>query len=209
MLRAWAALVAVDAVLTGSNSFPVPTFGLSPLVGLVLTGVAVTWSVRRGLRVRRDPDLGHPRVAVLANGALAVLALVAVFGAGGQAEPAMAWDQAVAPATELVHEDGAPITNIRPYSATGEPLSGVLLYDQDGRPIDNLAAYTAEGEEVQRVDDVPPAPANAFPQQQRVLTFDRWGNPVWTSPAPTPSPTPADPALPGEPFPAPPVEPAP
>ncbi len=225
VLRAWAALVAVDALFTGSNSFPLPTFGLSPLVGIVLTGAAVTWSVRRGLRVRRDPTLGHPRVAVLANGALAVLALIAVFGAGGQSEPAMAsWDSAVSPTTELAHEDGTPITNIHPYSATGEPLDGVLLYDQDGRPIDNLAQYSAEGEQVQRLDVDPPAPANAFPHRQRVLTYDEFGREVWvertTSPDEVPAPStvgPAEPAppadvLPGpaqDPFPEPPAEPVP
>jgi hypothetical protein len=45
----------------------------------------------------------------------------------------------------------------------------VLLYDQEGRPIDNAAGCTVDGEEVQRLETTPPAPANAFPQQQRVL----------------------------------------
>jgi hypothetical protein len=191
VLRAWAALVAVDALFTGGSSFPVPTFGLSSLVGLVLTGLAVTWSVRRGLRVRANPELGHPRVAVAANGVLAVLALVAVFGAGGAPEPAMAWYPEEPATTELTHEDGTPITNIHPYSSTGEPLEGVLLYDQDGRPIDNLAEFTVDGGQVQRRDVVPPAPANAFPQQQRVLTFDEFGREVWVERGTVP-----DPALP-------------
>ena len=216
VLRAWAALVAADALLAGSDSFPVPTFGVGPVIGLVLTAAAITWSVRRGLRVRRDPDLAHRRLAVAANGALAVLALVAVFGAGGSPEPAMAWDTGVPSSPDLAHEDGTPITNIHPYSSTGEPLEGVLLYDQDGRPIDNLATYTADGGEVQRLDVDPPAPANAFPQQQRVLTWDESGREVWTEPstAPqepaSPSVVPEPPAEVPGPLPAPvPVEPVP
>ncbi|SDF11037.1 Uncharacterized membrane protein [Blastococcus fimeti] len=215
VLRAWAALVAADALLAGSDSFPVPTFGVGPVIGLVLTAAAVTWSVRRGLRVRRDPGLAHRRLAVAANAALALLALVAVFGAGGSPEPAMAWDTGMPSSTDLAHEDGTPITNIHPYSSTGEPLEGVLLYDQDGRPIDNLAPYTADGGEVRRLDVEPPAPANAFPQQQRVLTWDEFGREVWVEPDSAPDPEPAPSAVPGEPvppaevLPAPPVEPVP
>ncbi len=67
---------------------------------------------------------------------------------------------------------------------------------------------------MQRLDVQPPPPANAFPQQQRVLGYDESGNPVWSTPG-TASPDPATPApavepLPGpEPFPGPAVEPAP
>ncbi|MDT0275672.1 HAAS signaling domain-containing protein [Blastococcus goldschmidtiae] len=224
VLRAWAPLVAVDAVFFGGTSFPVPSLGLSPLVGLVVTGAVIAWSVRRGLRVRQDPDLADPRLALVVNGALAVATLVALVAVADQPEPAMAYspypDQ---PAAELAHEDGTAITNIHPYSSTGEPLEGVLLYDQDGRPIDNLATYTAEGGEVQRLDQDPPAPANAFPQEQQVLTFDDRGNPVWVRPntGPSASPSPSAPAgervpevepLPGsdvEPVPGPAAEPLP
>ncbi|SDF26253.1 Uncharacterized membrane protein [Blastococcus aurantiacus] len=204
VLRAWAPLVAVDAVLFGGTSFPVPSLGLSPLVGLVLTGAAITWSVRRGLRVRRDPALADPRLSVAVNGALAVLALVALVAIGNQPDPAIAYSYSEPGPTSLAHDDGAPITNIHPYSSAGEPLEGVLLYDQDGRPIDNLATYTtdgpypSEGREVQRLDTDPPAPANAFPQEQRVLTYDDSGNPVWTTPG-TETPTPDIPSTPAEP----------
>lgn len=202
VLRAWAPLVAVDAVLFGRTSFPVPSLGLSPLVGLVVTGAAITWSVRRGLRARREPGQGDPRVAMVVNGLLALLALVALVAVADAPEPAMAYSYPEQGPTTLGHDDGTPITNIHPYSATGEPLSGVLLYDQDGRPIDNLATYTADGGEVQRLDEEPPAPANAFPQEQRVLTYDEQGNPVWVrpsagpsaSPSPSPSPSPSAPA---------------
>ncbi|MGY2127673.1 HAAS signaling domain-containing protein [Blastococcus sp. SYSU DS0617] len=223
VLRAWAPLVAVDAVLFGSTSFPVPSLGLSPLVGLVLTGAAIAWSVRRGLRVRENPELADPRLGVVVNGGLALLALVALIAVADQPEPAMAYSYPEQGPMTLSHDDGTPITNIHPYSATGEPLSGVLLYDQDGRPIDNLSTYTAEGGEVQRLDEDPPAPANAFPQEQRVLTYDERGNRVWVRPStgpgasPSPSAPAGDPApevepLPGsdvEPLPGPAVEPLP
>lgn len=196
VLRAWGALLAVDAVFIGSGSFPVPTLGLGPIVGLAVTGAAVTWSVRRGLRARRNPGQGNPRLAVVANGALAVLAVIGLFAVADSPEPAVASDYADPGPTTLGHEDGAPITNIHPYSSTGEPLSGVLLYDQEGRPIDNLAGYTELGDQVERLPEVPPAPANAFPQAQRVLTYDEFGNPVWEAPTTVPAPSTTAPASP-------------
>jgi hypothetical protein len=197
VLRAWGGLLAVDAIFMGSGSFPVPTLGLGPILGLVLTGAAVTWSVRLGLRARANPGRGNPPLAVLVNGALAALVVVAVFAVAARPDSAVASDYPEPGPSTLQHEDGTPITNIHPFSSTGEPLSGVLLYDQDGRPIDNLAEYTADGDQVERVPAVPPAPANAFPQAQRVLTIDQIGNPVWeprtTAPVPTTSPAPAPP----------------
>lgn len=82
VLRAWAPLVALDAVLFGRTSFPVPSLGF-PLLGLLVTGAAITWSVRLGLRARRDPERGDARVAVVVNGLLALLTLVA-FRRGGR-----------------------------------------------------------------------------------------------------------------------------
>ena len=199
VLRAWAPLVAVDAIFFGHTSFPVPSLGLSPLVGLVVTGAAITWSVRVGLRIRRSPEQGNPGVAVVVNGLLALFTLIALVAVAGRPEPAMAYsDSYPEPGmTSLAHDDGTPITNIHPYSSTGEPLEGVLLYDQDGRPIDNVGTSTSEGGEVQRLETDPPAPANAFPQQQRVYVYPESGNPGWTTPG-TNSPDPAvpTPALP-------------
>jgi hypothetical protein len=188
VVRAWAPLLAVDAIFFGSDSFPVASFGLGPFIGLVLTAAAVAWSVRRGLRARRDPSLGNPRLAVLANGALALLAVVALFAVADRPDSAIAYDYGDPGPRTLEHEDGSPITNIVPFSSTGEPLSGVLLYDQDGRPIDNLAEYTADGDQIERVPSDPPAPANAFPQAQQVLTYDQFGNPVWQAPTTAPAP---------------------
>ncbi len=195
VLRAWAPMVAVDVIFFDRSSFPVPSLFLSPVVGLVVTGAAITWSVRRGLRARQDPELGDPRLAVVVNGALAVLTLVALFAVADQPE-AQAYDYPGPGPTTLTHEDGAPITNIHPYSSTGEPLTGVLLYDQDGRPIDNLSEYSPDGEEVQRLVEEPFAPGNAFPQAQRVRTFDEFGNPVWVRPSTAPATPSVDPVFP-------------
>jgi len=53
VLRAWAAVTAVDVVFVGGTAFPVPTLGLGP-VGLLATGAAIAWSVRLGLRARAE-----------------------------------------------------------------------------------------------------------------------------------------------------------
>ena len=189
VVRAWGGLLAVDAIFFGHGSLPVPTLGLSPLLGLALTGAAVTWSVRRGLRARANPATGRPLLPVLVNGALAALTVVAFLALADRPDSAVASDYVGPGSSTLAHEDGTPITNIQPFSSTGEPLTGVLLYDQDGRPIDNLADVTADGDQVERVPEVPPAPANAFPQAQRVLIYDEQGNPVWMSPTTAPEPS--------------------
>ena len=200
VVRAWGALLAVDAVFFGGPSFVVPTFGLGPVVGLVLTAAAVTWSVRRGLRARQRPATGSRPLALFANavlGALTVIAVIAVADRTGPAQASTEYYGPPVPAT-LSHEDGTPITNIHPFSSTGEPLDGVLLYDQDGRAIENLAEYTEDGSEIVPVPQSPPLPANSFPREQQVLVYDEWGRPVpvpSTGPRSTgPSPTDAPPA---------------
>jgi len=199
VVRAWAALTAVDVVFVGSPSFPVPTLGLGP-VGFLATVAAIAWSVRLGLRARAE---GRPagRTAVAANAFLGLLTLVAVVGLAGRTDVASAdpvYYEDPAP-TSLTHEDGAPITNILPYSSTGEPLTGVLLYDQDGRPIDDLADVTVDGFSVEPVPGVPLQPGNAYPQQRQVVTWDEFGQETTVPmPAPTaaatPTGTPAPPA---------------
>jgi hypothetical protein len=189
VVRAWAAVTAVDVVFVGGTSFPVPTLGLGP-VGLLVTGAAIAWSVRLGLRARDEQR--HPgRAAVLANAGLGLLTLIALVGLADRSGVASA-DPVVyndpAPGV-LTHEDGAPITNILPYSSTGEPLTGVLLYDQDGRPIDDLADATADGSLVEQVPGSPVQPGNAYPQQRQVVTWDDYGQRV-TVPMPMPMPMP-------------------
>ena len=190
VLRAWAAVTAVDVVFVGGTAFPLPTLGLGP-IGFGVTVAAIVWSVRLGLRARaagRDPG----RVAVLLNAGLAVLTLVAVVGLADRRDVASAdpvWYGTPAPST-LVHEDGTPISNILPYSSTGEPLTGVLLYDQDGRPIDDLADSTPAGEAVETADGAPVQPGNAYPQLRQVLRWGTYGEQL-VEPMPLPQPAPS------------------
>jgi hypothetical protein len=196
VLRAWAAVTAVDVVFVGGTAFPVPTLGLGP-IGFLVTAAAIAWSVRLGLRARAEERVAG-RAAVLVNAGLGLLTLVALIGLADRRDVASAdpvyYDDGT-PDT-LVHEDGTPITNILPFSSTGEPLSGVLLYDQDGRPIDDLADTTQDGDLVETVPGAPLQPGNAFPQQQQVTSFDESGRPVVV---PMPLPTPSAPAAPATP----------
>ncbi len=186
VLRAWAAVAAVEYVFRGQVMLPLPTLGLG-VVGWLVTGVAVVWSVRRGLRDRAAArPLSH--LTAFATLALAVCTLVALVGLADRSSDvfypdSVSYDQGPTP---LTHEDGTPITNIVPYGPDGEPLTGVLLYDQDGRPIDNLSPYTAEGGEVTQLPSSPQAPDNAYPQQQTVVTYDEYGAPL-TVEQPVPS----------------------
>jgi hypothetical protein len=209
VVRAWAALTAIDLVFVGGTSFPLPTLGLGPF-GLVATAAAIVWSVRLGLRSRAGAERPG-RLAAVVNTALGVATVVAVVGLADRSDVASAepvsYDNP--PPGVLTHDDGTPITNIHPYSSTGEPLTGVLLYDQNGRPIDDLANWTADGGSVERVPDAPPQPDNAYPQPRQVVTMDQWGEET-TVPMPTPTtrapattgpssgpaavPTPTDPA---------------
>lgn len=202
--RAWLGLLALDHI-AGGSAFPVPSFGLGPVLGLLLTAAVVTWSVQLGLRSRAHPRPQLRAVALGVNGLLALLAVTVLLGVGGSSEtvyadPAAAFDTG---GGTLTHEDGTPITNLYPYSPTGEPLSGVLLYDQDGRPVDNLSGWTAEGYPVERAvtPGTPPPPGNAYPQPQVAVTYDEWGQPVPAEPTAPVVPTPAVP-VPGTGTPA-------
>jgi hypothetical protein len=200
VVRGWAAVAAVEAVFLGQVGIPLPTLGLGP-VGWVVTGAAIAWSVRTGLRARAaGTPLTH--ASGFLNVGLALCALVAVIGLASQrtgtehypAEVSYGTDPS-APTT-LTHEDGTPITNIVPYGPDGTPLTGVLLYDQDGRPIDNLSDWTGDGTTVEPQDTVPAQPANAYPQAQVVTGYDEFGNevdevfPAPVTAVPTAAPTP-------------------
>ncbi|MPQ99474.1 hypothetical protein GB931_16430 [Modestobacter sp. I12A-02628] len=200
--RAWLGLLALDRVVAGGWSL-LPEFGLGPVVGLVLLAAAVTASVRFGRRTQEHPDPARRPLVLAGNGALALLAVATVLGVGAnpaaQAGPVYGdYAESSGSGGTLAHEDGTPITNVHPFSATGEPLSGVLLYDQDGRPIDNLADWTADGVPVERVvaPGAPPAPRNSYPQQQRAYAYDEYGRAVPVQPAPPTGPAPTTTAAP-------------
>lgn len=186
VLRAWAALTAIDVVFVGGTSFPLPTLGLGPF-GLVAAAAAIVWSVRLGLRARAGA-VRPGRLAAIANTGLGLATVIAVVGLADRSDVASAEPVSYenAPSGFLTHDDGTPITNIHPYSSSGEPLTGVLLYDQDGRPIDDLADWTADGAAVEPAPDAAPQPDNAYPQPRQVVAMDQWGE-VTTVPMPTPT----------------------
>ncbi|SDF50330.1 HAAS signaling domain-containing protein [Klenkia brasiliensis] len=193
VIRGWAAVAAVEAVFLGQVGVPLPTLGLGP-VGWVVTGAAIAWSVRTGLRARAaGAPLTH--ASGFLNVGLALCAVVAVIGVASQRTSTEYYPAEVSydsGPTTLTHEDGTPITNIVPYGPDGTPLTGVLLYDQDGRPIDNLSDWTGDGTVVEPQVSVPAQPANAYPQAQVVTGYDEYGNEVdEVFPAPaTAAPTP-------------------
>jgi len=216
--RAWLALLAVDFLFgSGSFGFPLPSaLGLGAVFGLPVVLGAVVLSVQLGRRTQRRTPLQRRErtLAVAGNSVLALLALVAVVAVqqrsgtqpvyadpGGYATPTYGYgsgDQ-----NTLVRGDGTPITNVYPYSSSGEPLSGVLLYDQDGQPLDNLSPVTSDGMRIARVlpTDAAPQPANAYPQRQRLTVYDEQGNESLApedprtvptaSPSASPSPSPS------------------
>lgn len=185
VLRAWLAVAALGS-LSGYSS---PFLSFRGILGLPLVAAAVVLSVRLGRRAQRRP-YREPRQRLLAlagNGLLALLAVVTLIGVQQRAQPVYAsGDTSVPgynPGGTLTRQDGSPITNIYPYTAAGQPLTGVLLYDQDGRALDNLSPTTGDGQPLVRVvpSGSPPPPANAYPQHQRTATD---GDPGLATPEP-------------------------
>lgn len=198
VLRAWLALLALDYLLFGGQSFAFPlpsTLGLGALLSLPLVAAAVVLSVRLGQRAAREPHADPRRrtLTIVGNTLAALLAVVALVAVQERSsQPVYAGDATYYPPADggMSHPDGTPITNIYPYSSAGEPLSEVLLYDQDGRALDNLSTQTHDGQQVSRVvrPGTPPPPANSYPQQQQVLDYD--GTPLPpTAPPATATPT--------------------
>lgn len=192
VLRPWLILAALSSLLAGVV-LGVP-FGLA--LGLPMLVAATIVSVRLGRRAaRRPPRSRRQQLVILAgNAGLALLAVVVLVGVQQRGESGSYAYPYPGPypyglgeeGEPLRHSDGAPITNIYPYTADGRPLTGILLYDQDGRSVDNVATRTRTGLPIERIVTAgsPPTPANAFPQRQRVRTDAVPG-------APTPDPAPA------------------
>ncbi len=128
--RAWVALVLLTWAIGGS--------GLSlddvNLVHVLVLVALVAASARVGRSRWSRP---WQRRSVLAGNVLAVLALPAVLGA--LAAPQVTYVEPsgveqVPPATGL-YLDGRPVSNLHPYDAQGQPLTGVQLLDDYGRPV--------------------------------------------------------------------------
>jgi len=198
VLRGWLAVLTLG-YLSGYHSLLIP-FGV--LLGPPLILAAMALSVRLGRHaVRRADQNPRQRLVTLgANAGLALVAFIALAAVQQQQSPVYASSDpgSYSPGHggyggaggTLARPDGSPITNIYPYSVGGQPLTGVLLYDQDGRALDNLALTTREGVPVERIVPTgPPAPANAYPQQQRPTSSD-------------PSPSDPAPSDPGSPIPS-------
>lgn len=197
VLRGYLVVAVVGAVLGSPLLVP-----LGPVLGLPLLLAAIVLSVRLGRRSAARAPGTSSRWIVVANTALAALAVAFVIGVQSSGEGPVYAEPYYGPygpygypgeEQVLRHEDGSPITNLFPRTSDGEPLDGVLLYDQDGRAVDNLATTTFEGEEVRPLaaPGEPPAPSNSYPQEQEVLRYDEFGGLVPASPRPSPTASPS------------------
>ncbi len=204
VLRALVAVALVGGLLLGGG----------PVGWLLLSVVFVPLSVALGHLCRRDRRWVWPVVPL---NAFAAALIPALFGLS-TAAVATPSDTASYESYPGLWQDGEQVTDVRPVDATGQPLSGVYLFDQDGRPLDvgrpcdDYDGGTASTDPYPRgsagYDDetgecrvVPPAPlVVAVPS-------------ATASTAPTPSALPTPPAPPASVLPAPtdavPAEPAP
>jgi hypothetical protein len=150
------------------DSFPIPTFSGTRVLGLAGALAAMVASVALGRRTASRPS--WTPLVVIGN-TLLVLAVLAALGSGqfAQAEPTSSVASPSFGSGSLIGPDGTPITNIYPFGPDGWPLTGVRLFDQDGRPIDNLAPYGPDGVPIERrlpVTADGSEVTNAFPMEQ-------------------------------------------
>ena len=174
VLRGYLGVLAVDAVFfrygVNNSVFPIPSFGGSQAIGLVVVVIAMFVSVQLGRR-SREPFLRA--VSILANiaGAITFFAVMTAYvGPSSYVEPA---SFEIGPPGFLVHGDGSPISNVCAYDSKLRPLKNVLLYDQDGRPIVDMAPNKFSNEIMGEV--VPPGPSsardfgNVYPREQMTV----------------------------------------
>ncbi len=122
VLRALVAVALVGGLLLGGG-----------LVGwLLLAVVFVPLSVALGHLCRRDRRWVWPVVPL---NAFAAALIPALFGLSTPVVAAPSDTASYGPYPGL-WQDGEQVTDVRPVDATGQPLSGVYLFDQDGRPLD-------------------------------------------------------------------------
>ena len=168
-------------------AFPIPRFGGSRAAGLVMTLVAVGFSVWIDRR-RTAPARAVGALVTLA-GLFAGLVVVASlndatiqasayargdFQDGATAESYGRYGEFNLSRVGLVRADGRAVTNLYAFDEAGKPLSNVRLYDQAGKPVNIVLDYhrgrpvftsfptDAEGDPV----------ANAFPQRQAMRGRD-------------------------------------
>jgi hypothetical protein len=144
-LRAWVAVQLLDAAL-GPSEYPTVLPGLgAPLLGPLLLLAAVWGSVLLGTG-RLWPSVLTPlrawvRVGLLGLNLFAVAMLAVVLGrfpsAGVSHDLAngAAFAQTSAAEGTGLRNNGRFVRNVFAYDSTGNPLTGVQLYDAKGRPL--------------------------------------------------------------------------
>ena len=199
--RGYLAVQAVAVALTplfagGGLSFPVPALFGSRVLGLLATGAAVVASVRLG---RRGP--GSPRrhaLTILANAALGLfaLAMLVELGSSEAAHDDYRPEYVTTYSEPLpgLRSDGAEISNIYAFDASGKPLRDVYLVDQDGQPVVASNSEDPDLTPVLPLDREGDEVGHRYPQQQvRVDAATGQRVPV-TAPAFRPPPGPLRPA---------------
>ena len=127
-------LVVLLACLHSVNSasdFPIPAPLGSHALGIVLVALVVVASVLLGRRRLPRPL----SVGVIALNVLLGLSTFHVAASAPDRLRVTLAPQSMPFAYSPLASVNGPILNIYPYTATGAPLQGVLLYDQDGRPL--------------------------------------------------------------------------
>lgn len=127
VLRAWVAYWLVAAFFGSEAGFaPRDLWWLVLLVFIV-----VSVQLGRG----RWRARGVPTFVVVGNIAAAIVVIPVLVTAGSWGESSDVYLSSVEEASRGTTMNDRPVTNIYAYSADGEPLSDVQLFDQDGAPI--------------------------------------------------------------------------
>lgn len=174
LARVWPVWVVLRAVaLVHVATYIVGGSGLASTIsvpGLVAIAAAV-WVSMRIEASRR----GRVRWLLRAGDVVAAwAALVLLFDivAGVPAYGGIPADVAADDGWTLSHPDGVPVTNIHAFTADGERLDGVLLYDADGRPIEvGDAQWEAGITTIHERDALGQPILNRYPLRQQVETY--------------------------------------
>ncbi|WP_248582269.1 hypothetical protein [Nocardioides sp. InS609-2] len=142
VLRAYVAVQSIDLLMVGSWQMGwVPTLdGLG--VPLLLLAVALSVQIGRSKLWPGSPGV-VARVVLLGLNLFAVCMVFPVFGS----LPNATWAQIDSGYTDTAYStgitsNGSDVSNIYPYDADGQPLTGIQLFDQYGAPlkVDEYAA---------------------------------------------------------------------
>lgn len=133
VLRAYLLLFTLTLTSGGSaRSALLLDVGLWRLGGPLLLAGAVVGSVTLGRRTVSRRARGRMLVAEVG---LVLWTLYVLGGASYGVRYVYSEGPSAANESYPLLCTAGPVTNVFPFSSTGEPLKGVLLYDQDGRPL--------------------------------------------------------------------------